>query len=344
MPQTRKIAIYALTQQGLTLAKRLAGELNGTTFAPRRMAEGDVVPFDSLTRFVAESFTKYDGHIFIAAAGIAVRCIAPHLVGKDSDPAVVVLDQKGEFAVSLLSGHLGGANDLAVKCAEIVGGQAVVTTATDSAGVPSLDMLADAHGLVIGNLDRVKVVNGALLDNRIVQVHDLDNLLGLSGDARFSFVSNTNQWKTGEPGVWVSWREDCPDANALRLYPKVLILGMGCRRGVPERDITAHIHAVFDAAGLALSSIDALGSVDAKSDEAGLLEAAEKLGVEPIFYSKDQLDCVDAPNPSGAVMQRMGVGSVAEASAILLSDKGELLVEKTKTKTVTLAVARRKIC
>ena len=339
------IAIYALTRQGLTLARRLAVDLGGTVYALRRLAgDSGVRPFDSLTSLVSGTFSEYGGHVFVAAAGIVVRCIAPHLASKETDPAVVCLDQEGRFAVSLLSGHLGGGNELAVRCAQSVGGQPVVTTATDCAGLPSLDMLAAAKGLSIGNIDRVKVVNGALLDKRTVQVFDPDDCLGLDGDARFSPVARRGDWKQDRPGVWVSWREDCPDPGALRLHPRVLMLGVGCRRGVGEEEISAHIRAVFEAAGLSLRSVGGLASIDAKSDEPGLLEAAAVLGVAPLFFARECLDSVAAPNPSGTVMRRMGVASVSEASAILLSDGGELLVEKTKTQTVTLAVARRKKC
>lgn len=338
------IAIHALTQAGLSLARRLGDALGATVFALKRLNHDEDYSFESLPAHTEKEFNQYASHIFITAAGIAVRCIAPHLKGKATDPAVVVLDQEGKFAVSLLSGHLGGANALAEQCAEIVGGQAVITTATDSAGLPSLDMLADAKGLAIGNLDRVKVVNGALLDGAKVQVYDPDNCLGVVGDTKFVPVASRQEWQACTPGVWVSFRSDCPDDNALRLYPRVLTLGIGCRRDVPEADISAHIVNVFDVAGLAVESVVALGSVDLKADEAGLLQAAAELNIQPIFFAKEQLDGVEAPNPSGAVMNRVGVESVAEASAILLSEGGELLVEKTKTKTVTLAVARRKIC
>jgi len=343
VPNNTDVAVYALTRQGLILANRLAAELGGVVFASRRIAEGTgVQPFDSLPELVAENFSRFSGHVFVAAAGIVVRCIAPHLAGKDRDPAVVCLDQEGRFAVSLLSGHLGGANDLAVRCAQAVGGQPVVTTATDSAGLPSLDVLAASRGLVIGNLDRVKGVNGALLDKQPVQVYDPEDFLGLAEEKLFLPVSHRDDWQAGEPGVWVSWKEDCPDRDALRLYPRVLMLGVGCRRGVGRDEIYSHVVNVFEAAGLSLRSVAGLGSVDVKADEAGLLEAAADLGVEPVFFAKERLDAVDAPNPSGTVMRRMGIGSVSEAAAILLSKGGSLLVEKTKTRTVTLAVARRK--
>jgi len=335
-----KIALYALTRQGLKLAKKLAVDLGGTVYATRRLAEGSIRPFDSLPKLLAGTFSQYDGHVFIAAAGIVIRCISPHLESKETDPAVVCLDQEGRFAVSLLSGHLGGANELTLQCAKSVGGQPVVTTATDSAGVPSLDMLAAAKGLVIGNIEQVKVVNGALLDKGIVQIFDPEDSLDLAGNELFSSVARRDDWGKGRPGVWVSWKEDCPDDNALRLYPKVLHLGMGCRRGIPVDEILEHVRSVFDAKGLAVKSIASLGSVEAKRDEAGLLEAARELGVEPVFYSTEKLGSVVVPTPSKMVLVHMAVPSVAEASAMLSSGHGELIITKQKTKTVTLAVAR----
>jgi len=339
------IAIYTLTRHGLRLAKRLATALGATIYASHRhVDEKGIHGFTSLPELINTTFSRYDGHIFITAAGIAVRCIGPLLKSKDVDPAVVCMDQEGQFAVSLLSGHLGGANELAVRCAECVGGHPVITTATDSTGVPSMDMLAQARGLVIGNIDRIKTINGSLLDTTQVQLFDPDDTLGLADNPRFTPVESPEDWKPERPGVWVSFRTDCPDDAALRLYPRVLMLGVGCRRGVAEEEITRHIHAVFDAAGLALQSVGGLASVTAKADELGLLQAAERLNVTPEFFEKSHLETIDTPNPSGTVLRRMGVESVSEAAAIILSDNGKLLVEKTKTKTVTLAVARRRPC
>ena len=336
------IAFYSLTRRGLDLAQGLADELGGTVYALRRHAEDTGAhPFDSLPELVNETFDRHPSHVFVAAAGIVVRCIAPHLRDKAHDPAVVCLDQEGRFAVSLLSGHLGGGNDLAVRCAAALGGQAVITTATDGAGLPSLDVLAAERDMAIGNPGRVKTVNGALLDNRPVQVFDPAGALGLAGDDRFVEVFGPGGWKTGEPGVWVSVHDDCPDSDALWLFPRVLMLGVGCRLGVKKEEILSHIRTVFDDLGFSMDAIGGLATVEAKRGEAGLLEAAADLGVKPIFYSTEKLEAVSVPNPSGAVFARMGVSSVCEAAALLLSDGGELLVEKVKTPTVTLAVARR---
>jgi len=344
MPDPSSIAIYALTRQGLGLARRLAADLGGTTYAIRRLAQGPVRPFDSLSTLLADTFRKYDGHVFVAATGIVIRCISAYIGSKETDPAVVCLDQEGRFAVSLLSGHLGGANQLAVRCAKSAGGQAVVTTATDAAGVPSMDMLAVSRGLAMGNAGQVKVVNGALLDGRAIQVFDPDDRLGLAPGALFSPVRRPGDWENGRPGVWVSSREDCPDHAALRLYPGDLHLGMGCRRGIPADEILEHVRSVFSASGLALKSVVSFGSIEAKQDEAGLIEAARELGVEPVFFSKEAIKEVKVPTPSDRVERHMGVPSVAEAAALLLSEGGELIVPKQKTRNVTLAVAGRKRC
>jgi cobalt-precorrin 5A hydrolase len=336
--------VYALSATALPLARSLGAALDAPVHAPARLAEPGMHGFDSLSSLVAATFQRHEGHVFVAAAGIVVRAIAPHLTTKERDPAVVCLDPGGEFAVSLLSGHLGGGNALARRCAAISGGQAVITTATDCAGLPSLDMLARERNMAIGNLGRVKTVNAALLEGKTVQLFDPGDYLRATDSEYFRTVADRGLWREGEPGVWVSWRRDCPDEGALRLYPRVLMLGVGCRRGVAGSDISDHIRDVFRAAGLSFLSIGGLGSIEAKADEAGLLEAAEGLGVVPVFFAAGQLDGVDAPNPSGTVMRRMGVASVAEASAILLAGGGELLVEKTKTRNVTLAVARSKTC
>ncbi|AMK10511.1 MAG: cobalt-precorrin 5A hydrolase [Pseudodesulfovibrio sp.] len=333
----KKIAIYALTSRGLAVGTRLAAKLPGTLYASKSLEPDDAMPFESLTHLVSATFNTFDGHVFVAAAGIVVRCIAPHLQSKETDPAVVCMDQNGRYAVSLLSGHLGGANELADRCARIMGGLPVITTATDTAGVLSIDTLADAKGLVIGNIEKVKNVNMALLEGHTVQLYDPEDWLGLAWDTSFE-VAGPDGWNPHRPGIWVSWHADSPE-GALSLHPRVLHLGIGCRRDVTAYEILDHVHEVFRRNGFAMESIASVGSVEAKRNEAGLLEAAAELGAEPVFYSTAQLAAIDAPTPSDRVQEHMGVPSVAEASALLAAHGGELIVTKEKTSTVTLAVA-----
>ncbi|NDV19674.1 cobalamin biosynthesis protein CbiG [Pseudodesulfovibrio sp. JC047] len=335
----KKIAYYALTSKGHTIVSRLAVKLGGTVYASRRLEAEGATPFDSLSDLIAATFNAFDAHVFVAASGIVVRCLAPHLQSKETDPAVVCLDQEGKFAISLLSGHLGGANELATQCARVMDGQPVITTATDSVGVLSIDMLAQSRGLAIGDISKVKYVNMALLEGLLVQLHDPEDWLGLAWNMNFEGVNSVEDWDTSRPGVWVSWQNDCPE-GALCLHPRTLHMGIGCRRDVSKEEILDHVHTIFAAKGLALKSVASLGSVEAKRNEVGLLEAAEDFGVEPVFYSTKQLASIDVPSPSDMVLAHMAVPSVAEASALLASHGGELIVTKQKTSTVTLAVAR----
>ena len=190
------IAVYALTPQGARLARGLANELRADLYLPGKLAGPGERAFDSLPELVADVFHEYAGHVFVAACGIAVRAVAPHLRSKAQDPGVVVLDQNGRHAVSLLSGHLGGANDLARRAAAFTGGEAVITTATDSAGLPSLDILARDSGLAIENLEAVRTVNAGLLAGQTVQVFDPEARLAVPAKhcQRFEWVGRRTIW------------------------------------------------------------------------------------------------------------------------------------------------------
>ncbi len=336
---TKRIAIYALTRRGASLGATLAAQLNADLHVPVSIDLPKINSFNSLPQCVAELFACYDAHIFIAATGIAVRIVAPLLTGKDTDPAVLVLDQEGKHVISLLSGHIGGANELASQVAALTGGTAVITTATDTAGLPSLDMLALKQGLAIGNLTAVKHVNAALLDGIVPQVYDPENRLGISRDKRFESVTDMQSWDRCRPGVWVDWQTTAPGPNELRLYPPVLFAGLGCRKGVKKQHIEAHLRQVFKNNGLAIESLARLGTIEEKRYEAGLAQTALSLGVPIDYYTKDQLNGVENTAPSEIVQKHMGVDSVCEAAAILASSNGKLIVTKAKTDRVTAAVA-----
>lgn len=341
-PTARSTALYALSAQGLELARRLAGELNADIFAPERLAGEGITPFASLSALVAETFSRYQCHVFIGAVGIAVRAIAPHLRDKHSDPAVAVLDLAARFAVSLVSGHAGGANALARALARLSGAVAVITTGTDALSLPGVDELAAARGMAVENAGAVKAVAAALLEGRAVQCFDPEGrLLGCDDAGGLLVPATPETWNPDAPGVWCHWRAGGEHPLTFRAYPRCLCLGLGCRKGVDQEQILAHVGQVFAQHALAPQSIAAVGTASIKRGDPGLCAAAAALGPEVEFYEPEALADVEAAGQSETVRRRTGTGSVCEAAALLLSGAGELLVAKAKTARVTCAVALR---
>lgn len=342
MPLASSIpAIYALTPQGARLARHLATELAGTLYLPRKLAAPGEASFDSLPALVAQIFSSHSAHIFMAASGIVVRAIAAHLRGKETDPAVLVLDQNGRHVVSLLSGHLGGANALARRVASLTGGTAVITTATDTANLPAIDLMAQDNGLAIENLTAVRTVSAALLAGQTVQVFDPEGQLTVppAHSAYFEWVASPQDLEPGNPVVAVTWRTAGLDPEWLVLRPRVIVAGVGCRKGARAEGILELIRAGCAARGVAVKSLVAVASIEAKRGEPGLLEAGRALGVDMIFYPADQLERVAVPSPSQRVRRHMGVESVCEAAALLAAGATRLLLAKIKSPTVTLALA-----
>lgn len=350
-PPVLETAIYAFTAQGAELGQYLARELRGDLWLPERLfrdlekpPDGPLIqPMQSLSRTMTRLFHARSRHVFIAATGIAVRAIAPHLQGKQTDPAVAVVDQQGRHCISLVSGHLGGANALARELAALTGGQAVITTATDTAGLPAPDDLGARLGLCAANVPHLKEVNAQLLAGKRPQLYDPEGLLNRAWAGPsplvdfFSPLATPDDWNPEQPGTWVHWTAAPP--KAFGLHPPCLFAGLGCRRGTPCRELIELVRTVFQARHLAPESLAGLASIEAKADEPGLLRAAEQLRVPLTFFTADQLNGVPTPNPSAMVQQHMGVSSVCEAAAILNSGHGRLLVPKTNTRRATLAVA-----
>jgi len=341
----RPIKILALTPAGAALAHRLARGLKGAQcWLPEALAgePGDLI-FHKLAQAFQAAFAGNDNLVCVMAAGIVVRGIAPYLQGKDSDPAVVVVDEAGQFAISLLSGHLGGANELARGVAEVLGGTAVITTATDVHGLPALDVLAKAHGLSIENLAGVRLIHMALLAGRPVRLVDPEGLL--SGELSaypelFRLEPDLDRAVAGPgPTVYVGSRERDWPPEWLRLRPRNLVAGMGCHKGTPAEELLAFIKQTFEQEKLSLMSLKALATIEARKDEPGLRMAARSLGVEFLWFTATELKDIPVPNPSPAVVRHMQVASVSEAAA-LKAGGVELIVTKQKRPNATLAVAR----
>ncbi len=361
-----KLAVYALTPQGLQLAMRIrqhflctifaavslqkeymgcvdnmytgAGEqsppcvsfLGQAACAPKTAACDDataktvradesstdqhsVVFFHALKQCVADNYHQFSGHIFIAATGIVVRCMAPLLGGKQHDPAVLVCDQQGQFVISLIAGHLGGANALAKQLAGVLGATPVITTATDVAGLPSFDMLAKQHGLHIGTIGSVKFCNAALLRGETVTVVDQARLFGdtIVGIEYASCVA------TPQPSTVIIDYHTQPHAcSGLYLYPPVLYAGVGCKRGTPAQEIEEAILQTLANNNLSHYSLVAISSFEAKATETGILATAQRLGVGTYFFSQSQLAQFPACSVSPKALETFGVKAVCEPAAL----------------------------
>ncbi|MCX5891568.1 MAG: cobalt-precorrin 5A hydrolase [Deltaproteobacteria bacterium] len=341
-----KTRVVALTTAGGVLARNLCQELpRGVCWLPPLLAAGDpkIQTFDRVATVFQEAFEQGENLVCIMAAGIVVRGIAPHFSGKDKDPAVVVVDEAGRFAISLLSGHLGGANELARQVAQILKATPVITTASDVQGLPALDLVAQRVGLAIEDLTAVRQVQMALLNGLKLRLVDPDGYLADVAAEYPEWFIRENHLDTalggGWPGVYAGFRERAWPKHWLVLRPKNLVAGLGCHKGTPAAEIISFIKDTFKKERLSLASLKALATIELKKAEPGLKEAAARLGVEFIWFTKEELQDVKVPNPSQQLVRLVGVVSVSEAAAL----KGggvELILTKRKGANATLAVAR----
>ena len=350
-------AVWVVTPNGVTLGRNIIDRLPiadlycSGSLSLTGIDRQQTVAFDRLSEVLADQFHRYRGHIFIMSTGIVVRVIAPFIRSKIKDPAVVVVDDCGKHAISLLSGHLGGANDLAVQIAGWIGAEPVITTATDVNKVPAIDVLAVERGLGIENPGAIKSINMAFLTTRPIYLYDPYRLMGdalpepvipLPPDR----LDEKNGTFKGElppdmPGVFVSdIRVDLP-SSFLVLRPGSLAAGIGCNRNTDKDEIMALLVSVLESHRLAITSLACIASVDIKNDEPGLIGLAEDLDLPLVFYSRAELNQVQSiQTPSRMVQKHIGVQSVCEAAAILATDRGKLIVPKHKTPNATTAIAR----
>ncbi|MDD3582191.1 MAG: cobalamin biosynthesis protein, partial [Desulfobacca sp.] len=243
-----------------------------------------------------------------------------------------------------LSGHLGGANDLARQVAQVLGGVPVITTATDVQGLPALDALASQSGLVIENLADVREVSMALLSGRPVGLVDPEGHLTGALDEHGQLFQRAPDLEaalaTGpRPTVYVGFEDRDWPPGWLRLRPRSLIAGVGCHKGTPALEILDFLQEIFRRGGLSLLALKALATIAAKKDEPGVKEAARRLKVELLWFTAEELEQVPVPHPSPQAAWHVGTKSVSEAAA-LKAAQGELLVPKQKSANVTVAVAR----
>lgn len=319
-----RVELIAFTARGNALAERLAKALTGAGCPAACTRDGLRVE-----EWAARAFGRSEALVFVGAAGIAVRAIAPCLHHKSTDPAVVVVDEAGRYAVPILSGHLGGANDLARRIAGLTGAEAVVTTATDVNGVFAADQWARRQGLLVPWPNRILGVSSRLLAGEEVS---LWSRWPVSGPRPAGLL-----WEERDRAdIVVDWIPPRPEV--LWLCPRTLRAGVGCRRGTSEKVIRTLFDQTMEGLGLPARAVGAVCSIDLKADELGLLAFSRSLGLPLTVYPAGQLARVEGSvSPSHFVAQVTGVDNVCERAA--LAEGGVLLKSKTVQDGVTLALA-----
>lgn len=281
-----------------------------------------------------DAFAQADALLFIGAAGIAVRAIAPLIMSKTSDPAVLVIDEAGRYVIALLSGHIGGANALATKLAASLGAHAIITTATDLSGVFAVDTWAVQNGYAIQNPERIKRISATLLAGETVTLHSDFPVAGSLPDG----MQRTTDTKAD---IRISvLNDDAPD-DQLVLTPPALVLGVGCRKGTSQAALEAAFLALCSAHHFEAAAWSHVCSIDLKKHEPGLVAFCEHHGWPLHTYTAAELAQVPGHfSDSSFVAEITGVSNVCERAAVLGSG-GKLLVQKEVKAGITVAVAQK---
>ena len=327
-----KLAVFAFTRRGCDTARKAIAALSPgecRKFAPAKFGQGDFEEYvPPLADFSAPLFSWADVLLFLGSTGMAVRAIAPWVKDKKTDPAVVVMDEGAHFVISLLSGHIGGANRLTGMLASALGAVPVITTATDTRGRFSVDEWAARNGLTIDDMTAAKAVSAAILEGEVPLLCDYPIASALP--------QGVVPGEQGSVGIYIGWRNAAPFATTLRLIPRVLNLGIGCRRGISEERIEAAVQAVLGP--IPLEAVAKVVSIDLKREEPGLLGFCARRKLPAVFYSAEELNRVPGDFPASERVKAVtGVDNVCQRAAML--DGKNCVIEKTALDGVTVALA-----
>ena len=325
-------ALGCATAERIAAALRAAGDAC-RVFAPEGYCGADSEPLKlRCAEWAKEGFEEADALVFCCAAGIAVRGIAPWVRSKKTDPAVVIVDETGRFAIPILSGHLGGANELALRIAAAVGAEPVVTTATDLHALFAVDVFAKKNRLRIGSMLLAKEVSAALLRGEPVGFRSDEPVLG----------ERPKELTDGEAAIGILITADAeasPWEKTLRLTPMRYAVGMGCRRDKDAASLEAFFLRQLESCGVTPAQVRVLASIDVKKDEAGLLALSRKYAIPFETYTAEELLAVPGEfSGSDFVRSTVGVDCVCERAA-LCAGAGKLIRRKTSEEGMTFALA-----
>lgn len=334
-----KVAAIAFTDNGMKIANKLVNFNNfNHDLTLTRCGKGE------LSNWANDNFYSNDAIIFIGAVGIAIRAIAPYIQSKVNDPAVIVIDELGQFSIPILSGHIGGANEVANEVAKILNAVPVITTATDINNVFAIDTWAKNQGLIILNPQNIKLVSSKLLRGEIIHIKtdyfikgsvpkniivDECNILdNLSDDTNYDVIISHKNLS-----------DIYDNENTLFLIPQIITLGIGCKKNISFEIIERAILNALNKENCHILSLKDIASIDRKANEKGILDFANNYNIPYLTYSADELNSIKGDfSKSKFVKSVVQVDNVCERSAIMQS-KGEILRRKDTGEGEGVAIA-----
>ena len=347
-----KVAVVAITRQGIAIARRIKQNMaEAEIYVPAKHSDGgiDVNWFsEQSTQLVGNLFKTYDALICIFSLGAVIRMVAPHLIDKKSDPAVIVIDDRANHVISALSGHLGGANALTRLVASFLGAQPVITTAADVNETIAVDLIGREFGWTIENFENVTKISASMVNEEKIAVYQdtgEKNWWHPPFPKNVTVVESIDKIKSPQfkGGLVISDRvvsDSTIVSKSVIYHPKSLVIGLGLHWDTSKETIQFGINTTLKEKGLSFQSIRNIASIKDKAKVKGLEEFSTHYGIAIEIYDKDTLASVNVPNPSATVQKFEGTSSVSEAASIL-SSKGQLIVPKQKfPPDLTVAISR----
>lgn len=337
--EKKKLAVVSFTPSGQKQAERIVKELPQWKVAHAHKPE-------ALKEWCRAQFETADALLFIGAVGIAVRTIAPFIVSKTTDPAVLVMDEQARHVISVLSGHIGGGNELTCILAERLGAEAVITTASDVNGRIAIDVFAEKNRLFISDMKKAKEAAAAIVAGKPVSFFCEGHIRGrIPGE-----LSSDQREAVFHVAVTPCAPAALQGAPTLWLVPKAFVLGLGCKKGKTLEEIQEAVLEELKKRGIPMESIQAAATIDLKQQEEGLLAFCRKYNLPLTFYTAEEL--IQAPGEYEAspfVETVTGVDNVCERAAMRkaweenhdIQKEESMIIEKTKKEGITLALVKR---
>jgi len=282
-----KLEIIAFTARGAALAEKLMGCYpESCASTPQKYCSGSLQPLNTLHEWTKSHFQTGRTLVFISAIGIAVRAVAPFIRDKVSDAAVICIDEMGENVIPLLCGHIGGANQTAKSLAESLSARVVITTATDINNAFAIDEWAVRNNCVITDFSVIKKISSALLDGEEVGLH---SEFPITTELPHGITTNTSDCTKYKCGIEIAFNSKAPFPTTLHLIPRIIVAGIGCRRGVPYELMEEKLYQTLKQFDIPVEALSLIATIDLKSNESGLLALRDKLNTGFVVFSAEEL-------------------------------------------------------